>query len=360
MRRRSVNFSANTLACLPANTGTTSNRLFDQFCRLLALFATYTKPHLCSTKTQNKFMKTNILIAGATGNLGHLIATELVKNEAVSVSALVRDANAPKAAQLQAMGVRLIEGELTDKAALLRATEGQQTVISALSGGPDLIVAGQLSLLEAALQQGVTQFVPSDYSVDYFRLQPGDNVNLDLRRQVADAVMQSGIGYTIFLNGAFTEVFAGPFFGVIDQQAATLTYWGTGDERFDLTTIPDTARFIADAVLDPATLNKIVPVAGDEISINEIAAVLETTTGQTFTRNVQGTDADLLALIEGIRAQDPTNVYAYVFFQYKRPMFNGVGKLTAPARKHYDGTPLTTLRNFLTNPDQQYRYQPSL
>ena len=172
--------------------------------------------------------------------------------------------------------------------------------------------------------------------------------------------MQSRIGYTIFLNGAFTEVFAGLFFGVIDQQAATLTYWGISDKRFGLTTMTDTARFIADVVLDPATLNAVVTVAGDKISMNLIATVPEITTDQTFARNKQGTDADLLTLIETIRARDPANVYAYVFFQYKRPMFNGVGKLTAPARHHYYGTPLTTFRDFLTNPDQQYRYQPSL
>lgn len=233
--------------CPPANIGAASNRLPDQFCCPPALFAACRKPHLCNGKTQNKSTKTNVLAAEATGNLGNLIATELVKNEAVSVSALVRDTTAPKAAWLQAMGVRLIGGELTDKAALLRATERQPTVIPALSGGPDLIVAGQLSLFEAVLQQGVTRSIPSDY----FRLQPGDNVNLNQRRQVADAVMQSRIGYTIFLNGAFTEVFAGLFFGVIDQQAATLTYWGISDKRFGLTTMPDTARFIADVVLDP-------------------------------------------------------------------------------------------------------------
>ena len=53
------------------------------------------------------------------------------------------------------------------------------------------------------------------------------------------------------LNGAFTEVFWAPFLGVYDEKDLKLTYWGTGDEPWELTTFSDSAQFVAEIALDP-------------------------------------------------------------------------------------------------------------
>jgi uncharacterized protein YbjT (DUF2867 family) len=301
---------------------------------------------------------THILLAGATGNLGQLIAQNLLSKPAVRLSVLVRDAKSPKAQGLAQAGATLIEAELTDKTALLNATQGQQIVISALSGGPDLMLTGQLNLLEAARQSGVARFVPSDYSSDYTKLDYGDNVNLDMRKRVLEAVQQSGIGYTVFLNGGFTEVVTGPFFGMLDEAGRQVRYWGDGTQPIDLTTMADTARYIADAVLDPATLNQVVYMAGDVISALDMVATLQTITGDTYLAVSEGAIADLAADIDRIRSANPANVYGYVFHQYKWGMFSGKGQLTNPIRTHYDGTPFVSFATYL-HQREQHVYQPA-
>jgi uncharacterized protein YbjT (DUF2867 family) len=290
----------------------------------------------------------NILIAGATGRLGGLIAHNLLQNKEAKVFAIVRDAKAEKALALEDQGVKLLIADLSNKEEILQATKGIDIVISALNGGPDVMLEGQLNLLEASVKNGISRFVPSDYSVDYFKLNYGDNVNLDLRKKTFEAIEKSGIGYTIFLNGAFTEIFTNQYFNVIDFENGTVNFWGDGTEKFDITTIPDTAKYIASAVFDETTLNQIVYIAGDETTMNEVTQTLSEQTEKTFKQINNGTNDELKTLIDTIKSADPSNVKAYVFHQYKRPMFNGVGKLINPIRKHYDGTGFTNFNSFIS------------
>lgn len=59
---------------------------------------------------------------------------------------------------LRARGVELVEGDINDPADRLGAAiDGAQSVISAIRGGPDLIVDGQVNLLKAAEQAGAVQ-----------------------------------------------------------------------------------------------------------------------------------------------------------------------------------------------------------
>ena len=50
-----------------------------------------------------------------------------------------------------------------------------------------MIVDAQLRWLRAARAAGVRRFLPSDYSLDFFRLADGENVNSDARRAFAAA-----------------------------------------------------------------------------------------------------------------------------------------------------------------------------
>lgn len=290
----------------------------------------------------------NILIAGATGRLGNLIAENLLQNKQAKVFAVVRDAKSEKSLALESKGVTLLIADLSNKEEILQVTKGIDIVISALNGGPDVMLEGQLNLLEASVKNGVSRFVPSDYSVDYFKLNYGDNVNLDLRKKTFEAIEKSGIGYTIFLNGAFMEIFTNQYFNVIDFENGTVNFWGNGNEKFDITTIPDTAKYIASAVFDDSTLNKIVHISGEETTMNALTQVLSAQKNKVYKQINNGTNDDLKNLIDTIKSADPSNVKAYVFHQYKRPMFNGIGKLNKPLQKHYDGTEFTNFKNYIS------------
>jgi hypothetical protein len=80
-------------------------------------------------------------------------------------------------------------GDLADPESLARACAGMDVVISAVQGGPEVIVEGQRTLLAAAEAAGVTRMIPSDFSADISRLDFEDNYNLGLllgRRKPTD------------------------------------------------------------------------------------------------------------------------------------------------------------------------------
>jgi len=67
---------------------------------------------------------------------------------------------------------------------------GAYTVISAIQGGPEDIVAGQLKLLRAAVANGVKRFIPSTFSYDIFKVGEGGNIASGMRRQFAEEAEQ--------------------------------------------------------------------------------------------------------------------------------------------------------------------------
>ncbi|HXV17654.1 MAG TPA: NmrA family NAD(P)-binding protein, partial [Gemmatimonadaceae bacterium] len=124
-----------------------------------------------------------IVLAGASGRLGHRIASALVERGA-TVRAIVRPSTAPeKIENLRKLGAETAVTEYTDDVQLAEACAGADCVVSAVAGLRDVIVDAQTLLLNAAVKAGVPRFIPSDYCIDYTKLTPGNNRNLDVRRE---------------------------------------------------------------------------------------------------------------------------------------------------------------------------------
>ncbi len=109
------------------------------------------------------------------------------------------------------------------------ATDGVDVVVSAVQGGYDVIVDGQVALAEAAAGNGVRRILPSDYALDLFKATPGEHFNFDLRRQADEAIAGTGLEHVHVLNGAFMDGFVGSYGGRLDHAGRTATYWGNGE-----------------------------------------------------------------------------------------------------------------------------------
>ncbi len=150
-----------------------------------------------------------ILLAGGTGDLGARIATEL-RDRGAEIRAIVRAASkSDDVARLRDLSVGILEVDYADHAALVEACRGASCVISALAGLRETIIDAQTQLLSAATEAGVLSFIPSDFSIDFTKLQPGTNRNLDLRREFMKALDAAPIKATSVFNGAFTDMLTG-------------------------------------------------------------------------------------------------------------------------------------------------------
>ena len=220
---------------------------------------------------------TTIVLAGATGDLGGRIAKSLFERGA-RVRALVRPASAAHEIEaLRSQGAEIVEVDFNSVSALTAACSGGSCVVSALSGLRDVIVDAQTVLLEAAVAAWVPRFIPSDFAIDFTKLSPGTNRNLDLRREFRERLDRAPIAATSVLNGMFTDLLTGQA-PVILFPFKRVLYWGDADQPLDFTTMDDAAAFTA---LDPST-PRFLRIAGDQESARGLAEAASAATGAEF------------------------------------------------------------------------------
>jgi nucleoside-diphosphate-sugar epimerase len=270
-----------------------------------------------------------VVLAGATGNLGGMIARALLDVPGVELRALTRDDTSAPARALTAIGARVVRADPTDRDAVRRATDGAFAVMSALQGGPDVIVDTQLALLDAARAGGARRFLPSDYSVDFFRLREGENINSDWRRAFALAAdaARGAVQLVHVLNGCFLDrtVLFG-FLGMFDLVARKVALWGDGAAMMDFTTYADTARYAA-AAATTAEVPTRFNVAGDTLDFDGLVSAYSEGSGHALTVERRGSLADLDALVEQRRRAEPNNLRAWLPLMYQRAMLGGRGRL---------------------------------
>jgi nucleoside-diphosphate-sugar epimerase len=290
-----------------------------------------------------------IVVAGATGNLGGRIARALLERGA-AVKALVRHGTAPdRLKRLQELGVTIARVDFSSASRVIPACLWASCVVSALQGLRDVIVDTQTVLLDAAIQAGVPRFIPSDFSIDFTKFPPGENRNLDLRREFHKRLDQSSISATSILNGAFAELLTGQMPLILFKLKRVL-YWGDADQRMDFTTSDDTAAFTASVALDPSS-PRFLRIAGDQISAPELTAVVTEVTGKKFRLFRAGGLGTLGALIKVLRTLAPGEEELYPAWQgmqYMLNMFDGRAKLAPLDNDRYPGIRWTTAREVLS------------
>jgi nucleoside-diphosphate-sugar epimerase len=290
----------------------------------------------------------NTILLGATGNLGGRIARAILKRGA-NVRAVVRsNSNPEKVEDLRKRGATIAEVDFNSVQELARACAGGSCVVSALSGLRDVIVETQTLLLNAAVKAGVPRFIPSDYSIDFTKLTPGTNRNLDLRREFHERLDKAPIAATSILNGMFTDLLTGQA-PIILFKLKRVVYWEDADQLLDFTTMDDAAEFTAAAALDPSA-PRYLRIAGDQISARGLVDVASEVKKEKFKLFRAGGLRRYETLIKITRTVFPQSKALYPPWQgmqYLHNMFSGQAKLEPLDNDRYPGMRWTTVRDVL-------------
>lgn len=293
-------------------------------------------------------MSDMIAVAGSTGRLGRRIAASLIEHGA-EVRAIVRPGSArEKVRALHEIGATVVDVEFSDADRLAHACRNCTCLVSAVAGLRNAIVDAQTLLLDAAIRAGVPRFIPSDYCIDYTKLSPGNNRNLDLRREFQQRLDEAPIAATSVLNGMFTDLLTGQAPVILFDRKRVL-YWGNVDQLMDFTTIDDTAMYTAAAALDPVT-PRFLRIAGDQISARGLSIVASEITGQKYkTLRPGGLSAfNLVIRVMRTLMPAPHDLYPpWQGMQYLRDMLSGKAKLEPLDNQRYSGLRWTTVRDVL-------------
>jgi len=226
------------------------------------------------------------LIVGATGLVGGEICRRLAVDRK-PVRALVRPTgDASRIAELRANGAQLAMGDLKDPASIQAACAGVTAVLSTASSvlsrqpgdtidGVDRL--GQLQLVAAAAAAGVKHFVYISFLpfAEDFALQRA-------KREVEQAVISSGMAYTILRPSFFMEIWLSAALG-FDAAARRVRIYGTGEHPISWISFPNVAEFALRSLHTPAARNATLTLGGPEaLTPLQVVRIFEELSGASF------------------------------------------------------------------------------
>ncbi len=289
-----------------------------------------------------------ILVAGATGNLGLRITKALCNNNA-QVRAIVRPSSeAAKITTLENLGVQIYKVDDWTVEEIKVACEGVSCVVSVLAGLREVVIDAQKVLLDAAIAAGVPRFIPSDYSLDFTNFSPGENRNLDLRREFHKYLDQTSIASTSIFNGAFADLLVEQMPFILTKKKMVI-YWGNKDRRWAFTTMDNTAEYTAKVALDPST-PRYLRIAGDQISPRKAREIACNVYGKKFTLLRLGSKGLLGFIIKIARFFNPAKNELYPAWQgmqYMHNMIDERSKIEKLDNKRYPEIKWTTVKQVL-------------
>ncbi len=217
-----------------------------------------------------------ILVSGATGHQGGAVLRHL-REKHFPVRALTRDANSPKARALMTPGIEIASADLDNPATLSRALEDIYGVYSVQSFTDNLEeeVRQGNNLIDAANRAAISHFVYSSVvSADAHTGIP----HFESKGKVEEHLRGAGLPYTIFRPVSFMENWLGAKDGI---EAGTLSLPLSPETRLQMIAVDDIGVFVAKAFEHSGHWNgQIYDLAGDELSMSEIAQALGRAAGR--------------------------------------------------------------------------------
>ena len=261
-----------------------------------------------------------VLLAGATGMLGSRIARHLLALSNTQIRLLVRNRNNASSnatlAPFLDQGCEIAEGDLANWDSLERATQNVDVIVSAVQGGPDVMIDGQVALAKAGKHNGVRRIIPSDFALDLFKATPGEHLLFDMRANADARIREIGLEQVNVLQGAFMDMFL-PGNGAVDLDAGAVSFFGDGDRPVEVTSVEDTARIVARVAVDRQLPAGKFAFAGDRISFRHAGEIISQRTGRPLRPVSLGSEA---ALRTAMAAADPQKKVMLAYLLY---MTNG-------------------------------------
>jgi uncharacterized protein YbjT (DUF2867 family) len=222
-----------------------------------------------------------IVVAGGTGTLGTRLVPRLA-GQGRAVRVLTRDP--ARAQHLARPGVEVVRGDVRDPGSVAGTLRSADTVISAVHGfaGPRGISpasvdrAGNTYLIDAAARTGAAFILVSVVGAS-----PGHPISLFRAKHAAEETLRaSGLPWTIVRATAFMETW-GTIMSRPLQTSGKILVFGRGDNPVNFVSATDVAALVSQAATSPSLRGQILELGGpDNLTFNEVAAILHETTGR--------------------------------------------------------------------------------
>jgi uncharacterized protein YbjT (DUF2867 family) len=223
-----------------------------------------------------KHRNQTILVTGATGRQGGAALRHL-RESGFAVRAFTRDPHKPEARQLAGPGTEISQGDLNDEASLRRALDGVHGVYSVQDSkqGSEKEIHYGRTVADVANRMRVSHLVYSSVaSADRNTGIP----HFESKFQIENHIRNTGLRYTIFRPVFFMENLLAMRQSI---EQGTLRMPLSPQTRLQMIAVDDIGAFVAMAFQRPGHWEgRVVEIAGDDLSMEEIAGTFSRVTGK--------------------------------------------------------------------------------
>jgi NAD(P)H dehydrogenase (quinone) len=280
----------------------------------------------------------SVVITGASGHLGRLVAEELLAR--MPASELVLVSRHPEAiADLGERGATVRRGDFDDPASLAPAFEGGERLllISTLAVGRR--VPQHRAAIEAASAAGVRHLVYTSFPKPFADHPVGP---IATEHGETEAILQeSGLDWTVLRNATYAELQVAP--GALAVAGGKL-YTNAGDGRLVSVSRRDCARAAASVMTTDGHEGKTYDVTGGEaLSQSQLAGLLSEVSG----RSIELIPVGDRTLSWGLTRNGAPKPIARAIVAFGKAVREGYYDVVDPAVTTLTGAPPSSLRDVL-------------
>jgi hypothetical protein len=195
-------------------------------------------------------------LAGLSSKLCRLVAREILKRPNVKIRGYVRDPAKVPPEITSNLRVQVIKGGALDRDAVRTFVHGCNVVVCGYLAADEVMVEGQKVLVDACEVEGVSRYLPSDFTLDYTKLELGQLERKDpmiLVKQYIEERQRQGSklkGVYVLIMG-FMETVLSTYFQVWIGEEKKLQFWGSVDELvWEMTSYKTTAEYTTELIMD--------------------------------------------------------------------------------------------------------------
>ncbi len=275
-----------------------------------------------------------IVVTGATGQLGRLVITSLLKKVPASgIVAAVR--NVEKAKDIAALGVQVRQADYNQPASWDAALKGADKVLLISSSEVGQRARQHRAVIDAAKRAGVKLLA-------YTSVLRADTSVLGLageHKETEDYIRASGVPSVLLRNGWYTENYA---MGIPTALSLGAVYGCAGDGRISGAARADYAEAAAAVLTKEGQAGKVYELAGDTgFTLTEFAAEISRQSGKSINYvNLPETEykkallgAGLPEPFAALLADSDTGVSKGALFDDGKQLSTLIGRPTTPLAK---------------------------
>ncbi|KAI9293912.1 NAD(P)-binding protein [Neoconidiobolus thromboides FSU 785] len=282
----------------------------------------------------------NIAIAGGTGELGHYLVEEFLKDKDLKVTILTRassenDTKKELKDSFIKQGGQIVEVNYNNQDSVLKALIDIDVVIVTLSL-PDLVKAS-VTLIDASVKANVKLFIPSEFGA---KVEGVDNPFTLPKKEVRSHLESSGLDYIYYNNGFLMEHLLSELFGIdVPNHKAKIV--GSGETKLTITSVKDVAKCVVNTYFLPGVKNKFVNIVGENACLNEVLKNISEISNKPF-------EVEKITLEEAedvINAKD-TELMTQISYLFKRDIEKGYCYLAGNFNHFFPGFKFVSIKDF--------------